>query len=348
MSRGAPDPAAPAPAGRPPATVVVPFHQAAGSLGPCLEALLTQEGLSGPLDIIAVDDGSTDGGPRLAQAFAPAVRLLQQAHRGAAAARNRGAAAAEADILLFTDADCRPAPDWAARMLEPFQHPEVAGVKGFFRSDQQALVARVVRAEYEEKDARLLGQSRLAFADTASAGYRRAVFRAVGGFREDLGAVEDTELAFRVAGAGHRLVPAPLAWVAHRHPERLRDYARRKFRYGLWGGRAYLSHPRRLADDTRSPWSLRLQLLLAPCLAAAAALAPFRPAAGRAALALVLAFGASCLPYLRRTWPRHGAAVALAGPPLFLLRALALDSGLVLGLLSGRGRRVPAAAEEAR
>lgn len=349
MSRPAGDLDAAADAGRPPATVIVPFHQAEDCLGACLQALAGQTGLPGPLEIIAVDDGSTDGSPRLAAAFAPAVRLLRQEHRGAAAARNRGAAAATADILLFTDADCQPAPDWAARMLEPFRDGAVAGVKGFFRSSQTALLARVVQAEYEEKDARLLRQPRLAFADTASAAYRRAVFRALGGFREELGAVEDTELAFRVAGAGHRLVAAPAAWVAHRHPERLRDYVRRKFRYGLWGAKAYLGHPTRLAEDTRSPWSLKLQLLLGPALPGAIMLLPRSATAGPAAALLTLAFLATCLPYLRRTWPRHGAAVALAGPPLFLLRALALDAGLLLGLVAGPWRSRPprpAAGEE--
>lgn len=350
MSLPAGGPAAAEPSAPPPATVIVPFHQAADCLAGCLQALIAQEGLPAPLEIIAVDDGSTDAGPGLAAAFAPTVRLLQQAHRGAAAARNRGATAANAEILLFTDADCRPAPDWAASMLEPFRDEAVAGVKGFFRSSQTALLARLVQAEYEEKDARLLRQDRLAFADTASAAYRRSAFQQLGGFREELGAVEDTELAFRMAAAGHRLVPAPRAWVAHRHPERLRDYVRRKFRYGLWGAQAYLGHPSRLAEDTRSPWSLKLQLLLAPALLAASALALRRPAAGLAAALLAAAFIATCLPYIRLTWPRHGAAVALAGPPVFLLRAMALDAGLLLGLLGRRwrgGARRPLAREEA-
>lgn len=331
------------------ASVIVPAFNAAPTLGLCLSALLDQRELDGPLEIIVVDDGSTDGSAPLAQALAPRVRLLRQAHRGAGAARNRGAAAARGAILLFTDADCRPAPDWAARMLEPFADPAVAGAKGFFTSDQSALLARVVQAEYEEKDARLLRQSRLAFADTASAAYRAAVFRAAGGFRPELGAVEDTELAFRLAAAGHRLAPAPRARVAHRHPERLRDYVRRKLRYGRWGAGAYLSHPARMADDSRTPWSMRLQLLLAPMLLAALALLPWYSAAGWTAALTALAFLLSNLPYVGPTWRRHGPAVALAGPPVFLLRALALDAGLALGLAArlrgGAGR--PAAAGDA-
>lgn len=329
------------PEAAPQASVIVPAYNAAPTLGACLSALLEQRGLPDPLELIVVDDGSTDGGAELARALAPGVRLLQQPHRGAGAARNRGAAAARGAILLFTDADCQPAPDWAARMLEPFADPTVAGVKGFFTSEQRSLLARVVQAEYEEKDARLLRQPRLAFADTAAAAYRAAVFRAAGGFREELGAVEDTELAFRLAAAGRRLAAAPLARVAHRHPERLRDYARRKLRYGRWGAAAYLGHPSRMAEDSRTPGTMRLQLLLAPVLLAALILSPWRAAARATSAVVAAAFLASGLPFLRRSWPRHGAAVALAGPPLFLLRALALDAGLALGLaerLLGRSR----------
>lgn len=314
------------------ASVIVPAFDAAPTLGPCLAALLAQRDLEGALEIIVVDDGSTDGGAELARALAPRVQLLRQVHQGAGAARNLGAAAARGPILLFTDADCRPAPDWAARMLEPFADPAVAGAKGFFTSDQRSLLARVVQAEYEEKDARLLGGDRPAFADTASAAYRAAIFRAAGGFRPELGAVEDTELAFRLSAAGHRLATAPRATVAHRHPERLRDYARRKLRYGRWGAGAYLDHPARMADDSRTPWTLRLQLLLAPALLAALALRPWYGAAGRPAALAGLAFLFSNLPYVARSWRRHGPAVALAGPPVFLLRALALDAGLALGL----------------
>jgi len=267
------------------------------------------------------------------------VRLLRQPHSGAAAARNRGAAEALGELLLFTDADCRPQPDWAARMAEPFADRTVAGVKGFFRSDQRALVARIVQAEYEEKEAHMLARRRVAFADTASAAYRAEVFRKTGGFRTDMRAVEDTELSFRLAALGHKIVVAPEAIVRHAHPETIAAYARRKWRYGEWGARAYAAFPERVADDSRTPASMRAQLALGPALAAAALAAPLSARARFALPGLAAAFVLSVAPFAWRN--RRDPAVALAAPVLFLVRALAVAGGLAVGVGRMLGARGP-------
>lgn len=324
-------------------SIIVPAYDAAATIGACLDALAAQTGLPDRPELLVVDDGSRDATAAIVAAHPAGVGLLQQAHRGAAAARNRGAAAARGRVLLFTDADCRPRPDWAAEMLRPFaEDPGLAGVKGCFESDQPALLARFTQAEYAEKEARMLRHASVPFADTAAAGYRAEVLRAAGGFREDLRAVEDTELAFRLAAAGRRIVVAPRARVLHRHPERLRDYVRRKLRYGFWGAGTYLAHPARMADDARTPAAMRLQLALAPAivvtgllsLAAAAGLPAGRPWPGRLCLLGLLLFLISCLPFLARL-REAGLALPLAAPGLLLLRALALDAGLAAGLLAG-------------
>jgi len=321
-------------------SIIVPAFNAAATLGACLDALAAQVGLDERCEVIVVDDGSTDGTAELARRHPAAVRLIRQPHQGAAAARNRGAAAAEGEILLFTDADCRPRPDWAAAMAGPLLDRGVAGVKGLFASDQASLVARFVQAEYEEKEAHMLARARVAFADTAAAGYRADVFHAAGGFRTDMRAVEDTELAFRLAAVGHVLVVAPDAIVYHAHPEGAWAYARRKFRYGLWGPRAYLAHPRRLADDSRTPWTMRWQLALAPAWTAALLAAPLHPWPRLAAAALGLAFLATTLPFLRRS-RGHGLGVALVAPALLYVRAMALGLGIAAGLLTRAGAARP-------
>jgi cellulose synthase/poly-beta-1,6-N-acetylglucosamine synthase-like glycosyltransferase len=342
-------------------SIIVPAFDAAESIGACLDALALQGGLDalsdalsdmpgGAMDseivdgkvveweVIVVDDGSRDATAAIVEAHPLGVRLLRQAHRGAAAARNRGVAAARGQLLLFTDADCRPRPDWALEMARPLVMPGgPSGSKGLFETDQRSLLARFAQAEYEEKERRMLGRASVPFADTAAAAYRASVFREFGGFRSDLGAVEDTELAFRLAAAGHRIVVAPAARVLHQHPERLRDYLGRKWRYGRWGAQAYLAHPARMAEDGRTPVAMRLQLILLPLILAAAVAAvlpaAIRPAMARPLLALLcLGFVLSCLPFIRGA-KGHGLTLRLLSLPLFGLRALALDAGLALGLL---------------
>jgi len=99
--------------------------------------------------VIVVDDGSTDETSGIAERHD--VTLVRQPPRGAAAARNRGVAASEGEIVLFTDADCVPDTNWIAEMVRSFGDPEVVGAKGVYRTRQKEIVARFVQCEYEER-----------------------------------------------------------------------------------------------------------------------------------------------------------------------------------------------------
>ena len=216
--------------------MVVPAHNSAGSLANCLKALAAQT-IVGDGEIIVVDDGSTDGtADMLRRLTGPRLRVITIDHSGPAAARNAGAAAA-AEIVLFTDADCEPEPNWVEEMLAPFRDPSVIGVKGVYQTDQTALLARFVQAEYEDKYARLervqRRHGRIDFVDTSSAGYRREVLLAIGGFDEAFRqpSTEDVDLSYRLAGSGHRIVFAPAAVVRHRHATTIWAWLARKARY---------------------------------------------------------------------------------------------------------------------
>lgn len=89
--------------GTPAVSVVVPCFNAERYIASTLRAVLAQQGVE--LEVIVVDDGSTDGSAALvAQAF-PEVRLIQRANAGVAAARNAGIAAASHAWIAFCDAD---------------------------------------------------------------------------------------------------------------------------------------------------------------------------------------------------------------------------------------------------
>src|SRR4029077_6770756 len=84
-------------------SVIIPFFNAAPFLHEALASVLAQRGVE--LEVLAVDDGSTDGGARIALDFGAPVRCLLQPRSGTAAALNLGIAAARGDLLAFLDAD---------------------------------------------------------------------------------------------------------------------------------------------------------------------------------------------------------------------------------------------------
>lgn len=87
-------------------SVVVPVYDVEAYVDECLESLLAQRDVD--LDIVVVDDGSTDGSAARVQRFVDAghpVQLVRTANHGLGAARNEGARHATADLLAFADSD---------------------------------------------------------------------------------------------------------------------------------------------------------------------------------------------------------------------------------------------------
>ena len=91
-------------------TVIVPFFNAENYLRKCIESILKQTHTN--LEIIMVDDGSTDGSSRIVEEYIERdfrIKLIQQENKGAGAARNRGLEEAKGDYIGFVDSD-----DWIA------------------------------------------------------------------------------------------------------------------------------------------------------------------------------------------------------------------------------------------
>jgi lipopolysaccharide/colanic/teichoic acid biosynthesis glycosyltransferase/glycosyltransferase involved in cell wall biosynthesis len=321
-------------------SVVIPAQNAARTIADCLTALQQQTVTADSYEVIVVDDGSTDETAVIATRYGAAV-IRHPHRRGAAAARNSGIQAAQGEIICFTDADCRPDPDWIAQISQPLcQQPDIIGSKGIYGSRQRQLVARFVQLEYEDKYDLLHGQKTIDFIDTYSAAYRREVLLANNGFDENVFYVEDQELSFRLAARGYKMVFQPEARVYHKHSDTLAKYGRKKFQIGYWKAQIIRRFPNRAVKDSHTPQVLKLQMLLVAALLGllpvwllAQILWPTGAllAAGLLLLMLFL-FLATTLPFVKKAWPKDR-AVALASPPLLAVRALALGLGYGWGLL---------------
>jgi glycosyltransferase involved in cell wall biosynthesis len=99
-------------------SVIIPVRNGADSVGRVVASVLDQKWPGVDLEVIVVDDGSSDGTPQEAEAAGARVLRLPVGMDGnPAAARNLGARAATGDPLVFLDADCTPAPGWLNALL---------------------------------------------------------------------------------------------------------------------------------------------------------------------------------------------------------------------------------------
>ncbi len=317
-------------------SVIIPAYQAAAVLPQCLAALQQQTIDRSQYEIIVVDDGSTDNTLDAAEQALrdfPAAQVIRVEHRGPANARNVGARAAQGDVLLFTDADCAPQPDWIEQIANVFRDPAISGAAGAYATRQRPLIARFVQQEYEERYAYARRQPAIDFIDTYSAAYRREVFLDNGGFDAAFptASVEDQEFSFRLAERGHRLAFVPQARVYHQHNTTLARYFRRKYYIGYWKMRVLKRHPGKAIHDTHTPQVVKVQIVL---LAAAliSLLGVIWPLGLPIAIGLWLILGLSMLPLLSQI-ARHDRPVLLIAPLMIFIRALALGLGLLGGLL---------------
>ena len=114
-------------------SIVIPAYNCALYLQETIQSMLAQEGV-GAMEIIVVDDGSTDGTANIARAFGDPVRVVEQRNAGVSTARNHGLREARGDFIALVDHDDYWLPTKLANQLTAFQvHPEVDVVFSDFR-----------------------------------------------------------------------------------------------------------------------------------------------------------------------------------------------------------------------
>jgi glycosyltransferase involved in cell wall biosynthesis len=191
-----------------PVGVIVPMFNAARTIGATLESVCNQT--YSALDIIVVDDGSTDASAKIVKDHAsrdPRIRIVGQENAGVAAARNFGAASTAAELLAFVDADDLWAPSKVALQVEALQDGgPAAGLAycWFAQIDAESRVYSLDNRPLAEGDVlRRLCRNNFV-GNGSSMMLRRAAFDAAGGFDPSLRArnaqgCEDMLMCMRVA-----------------------------------------------------------------------------------------------------------------------------------------------------
>lgn len=173
--------------GRPRVSVLVPFHGNAPHIERCIAAILAQDVPPDRYETILIDNGSRDGSRDRARRFAR-VQVVDEAKRGAYAARNRGIAVARGEVLLFTDVDCVPDRAWMRHHLDAIAEPGVDVVLGPRRPACDTTPLRLMMLYEETKAAVVFGGADRAryYGYTNNMAVRTRTLVELGGFDEVL------------------------------------------------------------------------------------------------------------------------------------------------------------------
>lgn len=165
--------------------------------------------------------------------------------------RNAGVRAAEGEIIVFTDAACRPEPEWLAQLVAPLlqdEHVTTGMTLSPPGSTGESVGDRMtVQGTLASRYIRDCGAATLAF--------RREVFDAVGGFDEGFAYGSDIDFSWRITDAGYRIRGVPEAIVRHDWGARRRQL-RRSYVYGRARVRLYRKHRARLRHVLRNDFAV--------------------------------------------------------------------------------------------
>lgn len=218
------------------ASVVIPCRNTVATIDAQLAALADQD-FTGPLEVLLVDNASTDGTAARAREWSaklPGLRVLEAtARRSPAYARNVGIGAATYDVVLACDADDIVDRSWISELVLALQNCDIVG---------GGIVDWFGDRLPDHPTAKPFGRAGFGFLPAVSGcnvGVHKSAWSALGGFDEDLRGCEDIDLAWRAQLAGLRMYTHIGAFVYHRVPVRPADVFRKWVLYGTYQPRLF-------------------------------------------------------------------------------------------------------------
>jgi cellulose synthase/poly-beta-1,6-N-acetylglucosamine synthase-like glycosyltransferase len=191
----------------PHASVIIPVYNEKKNIGRCLEAIRENAYPKEKIEVLIVDDGSTDGTLSVAEKFS-GVRILRQQHKGKVEALNLGLKEAISDIVITIDADVMIENDFIKNIVRPFSDPKVGAVSGAAKvADADNMLSAYQAIEYVynslimDSFSRVFGTSFWFWGALAS--FRKDVLLRVGGFSKST-ETEDFDIIMNIKKAGYK------------------------------------------------------------------------------------------------------------------------------------------------
>jgi glycosyltransferase involved in cell wall biosynthesis len=211
-------------------SILMPVYNRQKYLRQAIDSVLAQT--FSDYELIAVDDGSTDGSVEVLESYGDQIKILKQSRQGPEVARNKGAASAEGEYLVFLDSDDFLFPSALAtydQVIRNFDHPPlILGTMLFFQDGDvfpddtiQSRPLELFKFENYFSKTRPLGDARRSANGMGSIIVQKAIYDEVGGLRNSTVRtfhVEDTHLLLKLGGYGPCIFinePATYAYRQH-------------------------------------------------------------------------------------------------------------------------------------
>lgn len=251
-------------------SIIIPTYNRPERLASCLEAIAFLDYPRDCFEVIVVDDGSNTPLDRIVAPFKNNIniQLLRQANAGPAAARNKGAEAAQGKFLAFTDDDCQPTPDWLKQFAQGFIDAPSAMIGGktinaLSDNPFSAASQKLIDYLYDYYNP---AKGKDAFFASNNIAMPVAGFQALDGFDVSfpLAAAEDRDFCDRW-NLQFPMLYRPEAQVDHYHNLSLASFWKQHFSYGRGAFCFHQLRAKRVAKDLEvEPLSFYFALLTYP------------------------------------------------------------------------------------
>ncbi|MER7177914.1 bifunctional polysaccharide deacetylase/glycosyltransferase family 2 protein [Streptomyces hyaluromycini] len=227
-----------------PVTVVVPAYNEQECITNTLLSLARSEH---PIEVIVVDDGSTDDTAVIVEELGlPMVRLIRQPNSGKPAALNTGVAAASYDLIVMMDGDTVFEPATVRELVQPFGNPRVGAVAGNAKvGNRDTLIGAWQHIEYVmgfNLDRRMYDVLNCMPTIPGAVGaFRRTALQQAGGMSDDTLA-EDTDVTMALHRAGWKVVYAEDARAWTEAPDSMKQLWSQRYRWSYGTMQAMWKH----------------------------------------------------------------------------------------------------------
>lgn len=241
-------------------STVVPVYNGESTIQRCLDSIMMMEYPRKKIEVIVVDDGSTDKTIEIVNDYS--VKLVRSEHKGYPSAMNTGIRVSGGEVVVNVDSDTYVSADWLTKIVKEFKDPNVGIASGYIATALNSSFWAKMRGyesgdRYDEMPSKYVD-----FVTSTCTAYRRRLLTEVGLFDEELLWNCDEDLAHRAAKAGWKIVLQKNAVCYHEWEPSFKGYFKKQIVNGKFFVKNLLKYPELFRGKKMHPLSLYIPMIL--------------------------------------------------------------------------------------